>query len=151
MYKPPPRPPPHTLNTYTAEPHLSALFGTSSYPDMQKFWIIGFYLLSMQRAVCSSAVTMYSMYLRLSLTSALDGGGWSTPRPGRFSPGKTRYPLYTRPGSSPKKQKNLNYSFFNLGARWWTVVNATPRPLYPGKDPVPIVWEAGFITKTRKI
>jgi hypothetical protein len=23
----------------------------------------------------------------LSLTSALDGGGWSTPRPGRFTPG----------------------------------------------------------------
>jgi hypothetical protein len=30
----------------------------------------------------------------LSLTSALGGGGWSTPRPGRFTPGKeTRYPL----------------------------------------------------------
>jgi len=24
----------------------------------------------------------------LSLTWALDGGGWSTPRPGRFTPGK---------------------------------------------------------------
>ena len=24
------------------------------------------------------------------------------------------------------------------------VVNATPRPLYPGKDPVSIVWEAGW-------
>ena len=24
----------------------------------------------------------------LSLTSALGGGGWSTPRPGRFTPGK---------------------------------------------------------------
>jgi hypothetical protein len=23
------------------------------------------------------------------------------------------------------------YSFFNLGARWWWVVNATPWPLYP--------------------
>ena len=35
----------------------------------------------------------------LSLTSALDGGGWSTPRPGRFTPGKeTRYPLYRRLG-----------------------------------------------------
>jgi hypothetical protein len=30
----------------------------------------------------------------LSLISALDGGGWSTPRPGRFTPGKqTRYAL----------------------------------------------------------
>ena len=30
----------------------------------------------------------------LSLTLALDGGGWSTPRPGRFTRGKvTQYPL----------------------------------------------------------
>ena len=30
---------------------------------------------------------------------ALDEGGWSTPRPGRFTPGKeTRYPLYRRLG-----------------------------------------------------
>jgi len=35
----------------------------------------------------------------LSLTSALDGGGWSTPHPGRFTPGKqTRYLLYRRLG-----------------------------------------------------
>ena len=34
----------------------------------------------------------------LSLTSALDGGGWSTPRPGRFTLGKTRYPLHRRLG-----------------------------------------------------
>jgi hypothetical protein len=34
----------------------------------------------------------------LSLTSALDGGGWSTPRRGRFTLGKTRYPLYRRLG-----------------------------------------------------
>ena len=33
----------------------------------------------------------------LSLTSALDAGEWSTPRPGRFTPlEKTRYPLYRR-------------------------------------------------------
>ena len=30
----------------------------------------------------------------LSLTSALDGGVCLTPCPGRFTPGKTRYPLY---------------------------------------------------------
>ena len=36
----------------------------------------------------------------LSLTLALDKGGWSTPRPGRITPGKeTRYPLYRRLGS----------------------------------------------------
>jgi len=35
----------------------------------------------------------------LSLTSALDGGRWSTTRPGRSLPqGKTRYPLYRRLG-----------------------------------------------------
>jgi hypothetical protein len=35
----------------------------------------------------------------LSLTSTLDGGGWSTPHPGRFTPGKdTRYPFYRRVG-----------------------------------------------------
>jgi len=31
-----------------------------------------------------------------ALTSALDGGGWSASRPGRFAPGKeTRHPLYS--------------------------------------------------------
>jgi len=35
----------------------------------------------------------------LSLTSELGGGGWSTPRPSRFTPWKeTRYPLYGRLG-----------------------------------------------------
>jgi len=29
----------------------------------------------------------------LSLTSALDEGGWSTPRPGRFTPGKHPVPI----------------------------------------------------------
>ena len=29
----------------------------------------------------------------LSLTSALDGGGWSTPCPGRFTPGKDQVPI----------------------------------------------------------
>jgi len=31
-------------------------------------------------------------------TSALDGGGWSTPNPGRFTTKKDRYPLYRRLG-----------------------------------------------------
>jgi hypothetical protein len=29
----------------------------------------------------------------LSLTSELDGGGWSNPRPGRFTPGKDPVPI----------------------------------------------------------
>jgi len=41
----------------------------------------------------------YRYSCTLSLTSALDGGGCSTPRPGRFTPWKeTRYPLYRRLG-----------------------------------------------------
>ena len=39
---------------------------------------------------------MYSPTLPSTL--ALDGGGWSTPRPGRFTSGKTWYPLYMRLG-----------------------------------------------------
>jgi hypothetical protein len=31
-----------------------------------------------------------------------------------------------------------------FGVRWGWVVNATPRPLYLGNDPVPIVQEAGW-------
>jgi len=46
----------------------------------------------------------------LSLTLTLDGGGWSMPRPGRFTPGKeTRYPL----------------------CRW---LDGTPRPFRTGKE-----------------
>jgi hypothetical protein len=38
---------------------------------------------------------MYSA--SLSLTLALEVSAWSTPRPGRFTPGKvTRYPMYRR-------------------------------------------------------
>jgi hypothetical protein len=41
--------------------------------------------------------TAMKAYSALSLTSALDGSGWLTLRPGRFTPGKdTQYPLYTR-------------------------------------------------------
>ena len=40
---------------------------------------------------------MYSS--TLSLTSGIDRGGWTTPHPGRVTPGKeTRYPLYRRLG-----------------------------------------------------
>jgi hypothetical protein len=39
------------------------------------------------------------------------------------------------------------FSFFNLGRRWTWVVNATPRPLYPGKGPVPIILEAVLVLR----
>ena len=49
---------------------------------------------------------MYSS--TLSLTSALDGGGWSTPRPGRFTPGKgTWYPLCRRLGEPQDRSKHV--------------------------------------------
>ena len=41
----------------------------------------------------------YRYRLNVSLTSALDRGGWSTPCPGRFTSGKeTPYPFYCRLG-----------------------------------------------------
>jgi len=36
--------------------------------------------------------------LLFSLTSALDEGGWSTPRPGRFIPGKDPVPVVQEAG-----------------------------------------------------
>ena len=41
------------------------------------------------------------------------------------------------------------YYFFNPGARWGWVVNVTPRSLYRrGRDPAPIVQEAGWATRS---
>ena len=37
----------------------------------------------------------------LSLTSALDGGGWSKPRPGLFTTGKAPVLLVLEPGRAP--------------------------------------------------
>ena len=51
---------------------------------------------TLEQAMRPEGETMYSS--TLTLTSVLDGGGWSTPRPGRFTPGKTWYPLYRRLG-----------------------------------------------------
>ena len=42
---------------------------------------------------------MYSS--TLSLTSAQDGGGWSTPRPGRFTPGKDPVRIVQEAGWAP--------------------------------------------------
>jgi hypothetical protein len=42
----------------------------------------------------------------LLLTSTLYGGGWSASRPGRFTPGKTRNPLYRRLGG-PQSRSGL--------------------------------------------
>jgi hypothetical protein len=42
--------------------------------------------------------------------------------------------------------RGIALHFLDLGARrGWVVSNSTmPRPLYPGKDPVPIIQEAGW-------
>jgi hypothetical protein len=37
----------------------------------------------------------------LSLTSAIDGGGWSTPHSGRFIPGKDPVPIVEEAGWAP--------------------------------------------------
>jgi hypothetical protein len=37
----------------------------------------------------------------LSLTSAIDVGGWSRPRPGRFTPGKVPVPIVEEAGWPP--------------------------------------------------
>ena len=43
---------------------------------------------------------MYSS--TLPSTSALDGGGWSTPRPGRFAPRKDPVPIVQEAGWAPE-------------------------------------------------
>ena len=43
----------------------------------------------------------YRRISTLSLTSALDGGGWSTSRPGRFTPGKDPVPIVKEAGWAP--------------------------------------------------
>jgi hypothetical protein len=46
---------------------------------------------------------------------------------------------YSSPYNTPRRPRGgvqvQLYSFFNLGARWRQVVNATPRPLYPRDRP----------------
>ena len=56
----------------------------------------------------------------LSLTSAVDGGGWSTPRPGSFTPGKDPLPIVQEAGWAP-------------GPVWKGAENLTPlRDSIPG-------------------
>ena len=59
--------------TRTVERHLSGLTGTARHPDMQKIRIIGFFFENkLHWQFLSSAVTIYSMYLRLNLSSTPD-------------------------------------------------------------------------------
>ena len=50
----------------------------------------------------------YKYSCTISLTSALDGGAWLTPRPGRFTPGKDiRYALYQRLGGPQGRPRRV--------------------------------------------
>jgi hypothetical protein len=52
----------------------------------------------------------------LYLTSALDGSGWSTPHPGRFTPSKEiRYPFYRRLGGPHGRSGRVRKTFSSLG------------------------------------
>ena len=58
----------------------------------------------------------------LSLTLALDGGGWSTPRPSRFTHGEeSRYPLYRRQGRLKDRSGQLREISPPPGFEAWTV------------------------------
>ena len=102
------------------------------------------------------------------MTAALEGGEWSAARPGRtLPPGKTRYPFYRRLGGpqgyiymylyiyikwsrySPvvaqRVGRGIALLLHDRGTRRGWVVSSTPRPhITPGKDPVPILQEAGW-------
>ena len=53
-----------------------------------------------EQSICLEEEYRYSS--TPSLTLALDGGGWSTPRPGRSTPRKeSRYPTVQEPGCAP--------------------------------------------------
>jgi len=52
----------------------------------------------------------------LSLTSALDEGGWLTARPGRFTPGKeTRHPFYRKLGGPQGRSEKVHKISLPLG------------------------------------
>ena len=107
---------------------------------------------------------MYSYIL--PSTSAIDEGGWSTPRPAALPPGKTRYPLYRRlgrprgrsgrvrkiwptPGFDPQTVQPVasRYTDWAIPAhtRWMLVVKFTPRLLHPTKINPGTQWIGGWM------
>jgi hypothetical protein len=63
------------------------------------------------RGICSSST--------LSLTSALDRGGWSTPRPDRFTPGNDPVPIIQEAGYAPGVSKAfINSKLDNAVIEW---------------------------------
>jgi len=61
------------------------------------------------------------------LTSALDGGGWSTSRPGRFTPGKDPVPIVQEAGWAPGPVRT--------GAE-----NLAPTGIRSPDRPAPVCW-----------
>jgi hypothetical protein len=72
--------------------HKSSVCITSFHNKNGSSKLIYFYLITVFEKFRAKQATKGQSGIRristLFLTSALDGGGWSTPRPGRFTPGK---------------------------------------------------------------
>jgi hypothetical protein len=56
---------------------------------------------------------------------------------------KVNVPL-TDPKARGGGVSDITLLFLGLSLEWESVISTSPRPLYPGKDPVPIVQEAGW-------
>ena len=99
----------------TARPHIAEL---SSVMEIRAQWNDGYCLRPEQiRFLCSMEVLMKRQSIKVNV--------------------QVKYTLE----QVTKAQRGVElqlYSFFNLSARRW-VVNDTPRPLYPRKNPVAIV------------
>jgi len=74
--------------------HVDHLTGINKLRNVASYWLYSDNTLAMH-----GHVNVKKCNPTLSLTSALDGYGWSTPRPGSFTPGKeTPYLFYRRLG-----------------------------------------------------
>jgi len=89
----------------------------------------------------------------LSLTSALKWGGWSTPRPGRFIPGKDPVPIVQKSGWSQgpvwKGAENLTPTGFRFPYRP-ACNESLYRLSYPGPLPPPPTTTTTTTTTTTK-
>jgi hypothetical protein len=71
------------------------------------------------------------VYICSMSTSALGGGGWSTPRPGRFTPGKDPVPIVQEAGSAPGPVRTCAKNLVPTGIR------SLDRPAIPTELPGP--------------
>jgi len=66
----------------------------------------------------------------LFMTTALEGGEWSSARPGHsLHPGKTRYPFYRRLGG-PQGRSGRAENLVPTGIQSWTVQPVVSRHTY---------------------